>query len=134
MRALVIDAHRLGRRVAAHAHGGEGILWAVQAGVDSIEHGSYIDDAGIAAMKAKGTYLVPTLYLAEWFLANAERLHIPPYIMEKARHILPVMEKFIARAIKAGVKIAYGTDSSVYPHGLNGRQFKVFVKLGMTPA
>jgi len=134
MRALVTDAHRLGRRVAAHAHGGEGILWAVQAGVDSIEHGSYIDDAGIAAMKAKGTYLVPTLYLAEWFLANAERLHIPPFIMEKARHILPVMEKFIARAMKAGVKIAYGTDSSVYPHGLNGRQFKVFVKLGMTPA
>ena len=134
MRALVTDAHRLGRRVAAHAHGGEGILWAVEAGVDSIEHGSYIDDAGIAAMKTKGTYLVPTLYLAEWFLANAERLHIPPFIMEKARQILPAMEKYIARAMKAGVKIAYGTDSSVYPHGLNGRQFKVFVKLGMTPA
>jgi imidazolonepropionase-like amidohydrolase len=134
MRALVADAHRLGRRVAAHAHGGEGILWAVEAGVDSIEHGSYIDDAGIAAMKAKGTYLVPTLYLADWFLANAERLRIPSFLLEKARHIMPIMEKFIARAVKDGVKIAYGTDSSVYPHGLNGRQFRIFVKLGMTPA
>jgi len=134
MRALVTDAHRLGRRVAAHAHGGEGIRWAVEAGVDSIEHGSYIDDAGIAAMKAKGTYLVPTLYLADWFLANAERLRIPPFILAKARQVMPDAERLIARAIKAGVKIAYGTDSSVYPHGLNGRQFAVFVRLGMPPA
>jgi imidazolonepropionase-like amidohydrolase len=134
IRALIADAHRLGRRVAAHAHGGEGILWAVEAGVDSIEHGSYIDDVGIAAMKAKGTYLVPTLYLADWFLANAERLHIPPFLLEKARQIMPIMEKFIGRAMKAGVKIAYGTDSSVYPHGLNARQFGVFVRMGMTPA
>jgi imidazolonepropionase-like amidohydrolase len=134
MRALVADAHRLGRRVAAHAHGGEGIRWAVDAGVDSIEHGSYIDDAGIAAMKTKGTYLVPTLYLADWFLANAERLRVPPFILEKARRIMPDMEKFIARAMKAGVKIAYGTDSSVYPHGLNGRQFAVFVRMGMSPS
>jgi imidazolonepropionase-like amidohydrolase len=134
MRALVVDAHRLGRRVAAHAHGGEGIRWAVEAGVDSIEHGSYIDDAAIAAMKAKGTYLVPTLYLGDWFLANAERLHIPPFILAKARQVMPDAEKFIGRAVKAGVKIAYGTDSSVYPHGLNGRQFAVYVRIGMTPA
>jgi imidazolonepropionase-like amidohydrolase len=133
MRALVIDAHRLGRRVAAHAHGGEGILWAVEAGVDSIEHGSYIDDAGIAAMKTKGTYLVPTLYLADWFLANADRLRIPPFLLEKARQIMPIMEKFVGRAMKAGVKIAYGTDSSVYPHGLNARQLGVFVRMGMSP-
>jgi imidazolonepropionase-like amidohydrolase len=134
MRALVVDAHRLGRRVAAHAHGGEGVRWAVEAGVDSIEHGSYIDDPAIAAMKAKGTYLVPTLYLAEWFLANAERLHVPPYIMEKARQVMPAAEKAIARAVKAGVKIAYGTDAAVYPHGFNGRQFAVLVRIGMTPA
>jgi len=134
MRALVIDAHRLGRRVAAHAHGGEGIRWAVEAGVDSIEHGSYIDDAAIAAMKAKGTYLVPTLYLGEWFLANADRLRVPPFILTKARQVMPDAEKFIARAIKAGVKIAYGTDSSVYPHGLNGKQFAVLVRLGMPAA
>jgi imidazolonepropionase-like amidohydrolase len=134
MRALVTDAHRLGRRVAAHAHGGEGVRWAVEAGVDSIEHGSYIDDAAIAAMKTKGTYLVPTLYLGDWFLANAERLHIPPFIMEKARQVMPAAEKAIARAVKAGVKIAYGTDAAVYPHGLNGRQFAVYVRIGMTPA
>jgi imidazolonepropionase-like amidohydrolase len=134
MRALVADAHRLGRRVAAHAHGGEGVRWAVEAGVDSIEHGSYIDDAAIAAMKTKGTYLVPTLYLGDWFLANAERLHIPPFIMEKARQVMPAAEKAIARAVKAGVKIAYGTDAAVYPHGLNGRQFAVYVRIGMTPA
>jgi imidazolonepropionase-like amidohydrolase len=134
MRALVADAHRLGRRVAAHAHGGEGVRWAVEAGVDSIEHGSYIDDAAIAAMKTKGTYLVPTLYLGDWFLANAERLHIPPFIMDKARQVMPAAEKAIARAVKAGVKIAYGTDAAVYPHGLNGRQFAVYVRIGMTPA
>jgi imidazolonepropionase-like amidohydrolase len=134
MRALVVDAHRLGRRVAAHAHGGEGVRWAVEAGVDSIEHGSYVDDAAIAAMKAKGTYLVPTLYLGDWFLANAERLHVPPFIMEKARQVMPAAEKAIARAVKAGVKIAFGTDAAVYPHGLNGRQFAVYVRIGMTPA
>lgn len=134
MRALVADAHRLGRRVAAHAHGGEGVRWAVEAGVDSIEHGSYVDDAAIAAMKTKGTYLVPTLYLADWFLANAERLHVPPFILEKAKQVMPAAEKAIARAVKAGVKIAYGTDSAVYPHGLNGKQFAVLVRVGMSPA
>src|SRR5450631_2960101 len=77
MRAIVADAHRLGRKVAAHAHGAQGILWAAEAGVDSIEHGSYIDDAGIAEMKKNGTYLVPTLYLGDWFLENAERNHVP---------------------------------------------------------
>src|SRR5579872_1612358 len=81
MKAIVTEAHRLGRKVAAHAHGAQAILWASEAGVDSIEHGSYIDDAGIAEMKKNGTYLVPTLYLADWFLANAERLHVPPELI-----------------------------------------------------
>ena len=71
MKAIVADAHRLGRKVAAHAHGAEGIRWAAEAGVDSIEHGSYIDDAAIAAMKEHGTYLVPTLYLGDWMIDNA---------------------------------------------------------------
>ena len=79
MKAIVADAHRLGRKVAAHAHGAQGILWATEAGVDSIEHGSYIDDAAIAEMKKNGTYLVPTLYLGDWFLENAERNHIPDF-------------------------------------------------------
>jgi imidazolonepropionase-like amidohydrolase len=133
MRAIVADAHRLGRRVAAHAHGGEGIRWAAEAGVDSIEHGSYIDDAGIAVMKAKGTYLVPTLYLADWFLENAARNNVPDELLRKAQVVLPAARKNVARAFAAGVKVAFGTDAAVYPHGLNAREFAVYVKLGMTP-
>jgi imidazolonepropionase-like amidohydrolase len=133
MKAIVADAHRLGRRVAAHAHGAQGILWASQAGVDSIEHGSYIDDAGIAEMKKNGTYLVPTLYLGDWFLDNAERLHVPPEMLAKARVIVPVARRNVAHAFASGVKVAFGTDAAVYPHGLNAREFAAMVKLGLTP-
>src|SRR5436305_1484573 len=133
MKAIVADAHRLGRKVAAHAHGAQGILWASEAGVDSIEHGSYIDDAAIAEMKKNGTYLVPTLYLGDWFLANAERLHVPPDMIAKAREVMPAARKNIAHAFASGVKVAFGTDSAVYPHGLNGHEFAVMVKLGLSP-
>jgi imidazolonepropionase-like amidohydrolase len=133
MKAIVADAHRLGRKVAAHAHGAQGILWASQAGVDSIEHGSYIDDAGIAEMKKNGTYLVPTLYLADWFLANAEQMHIPAEMIAKGREVMPAARKNIARAFASGVKVAFGTDAAVYPHGLNAHEFAVMVKLGLTP-
>jgi imidazolonepropionase-like amidohydrolase len=85
MKAIVADAHRLGRKVAAHAHGAEGIRWASMAGVDSIEHGSYIDDAAIAEMKKNGTYLVPTLYLADWFMENAEKIGTPPDLIAKQK-------------------------------------------------
>jgi imidazolonepropionase-like amidohydrolase len=133
MKAIVADAHRLGRKVAAHAHGAQGILWASQAGVDSIEHGSYIDDAGIAEMKKNGTYLVPTLYLGDWFLENAERNHIPDFLLGKAKTVMPVARKNIAHAFASGVKVAFGTDAAVYPHGLNAHEFAVMVKLGLTP-
>ncbi len=133
LRAIVTDAHRLGRKVAAHAHGAQGILWASQAGVDSIEHGSYIDDAGIAEMKKNGTYLVPTLYLADWFLANAERLHVPPELIAKGKEVMPAARKNIAHAFSSGVKVAFGTDAAVYPHGLNAHEFAVMVKLGLSP-
>jgi imidazolonepropionase-like amidohydrolase len=133
LRAIVTDAHRLGRKVAAHAHGAQGILWASQAGVDSIEHGSYIDDAGIAEMKKNGTYLVPTLYLADWFLANAERLQVPPELIAKGKEVMPAARKNIAHAFSSGVKVAFGTDAAVYPHGLNAREFAVMVKLGLSP-
>jgi len=133
MKAIVADAHRLGRKVAAHAHGAQGILWATQAGVDSIEHGSYIDDAGIAEMKKNGTYLVPTLYLGDWFLENAERNHVPDFYLTKAKAVMPVARKNIARAFASGVKVAFGTDAAVYPHGLNAHEFAVMVKLGLTP-
>src|SRR6202163_1005078 len=133
MKAIVADAHRLGRKVAAHAHGAEGIRWAAEAGVDSVEHGSYIDDAGIAAMKEHGTYLVPTLYLGDWMIENAEQTHMPPPLMAKAREVIPAARKNIAHAFTSGVKVAFGTDAAVYPHGLNGREFAVMVKLGLTP-
>ena len=133
MKAIVADAHRLGRKVAAHAHGAQGILWASQAGVDSIEHGSYIDDAAIAEMKKNGTYLVPTLYLGDWFMENAERNHVPDFLLGKAKAVMPAARKNIAHAFASGVKVAFGTDAAVYPHGLNAHEFAVMVKLGLTP-
>ncbi len=132
MQAIVADAHRLGRKVAAHAHGGQGIVWASRAGVDSIEHGSFIDDAGVAEMKKNGTYLVPTLYLGDWLLENAGG-RLPDIFLAKAREVLPTARKNVQRAFAAGVKVAFGTDAAVYPHGLNAREFAVYVKLGMTP-
>ena len=133
MKAIVADAHRLGRKVAAHAHGAQGILWASEAGVDSIEHGSYIDDAGIAEMKKNGTYLVPTLYLSDWFMENAAAIHIPDFYLAKAKAVMPAARKNVAHAFASGVKVAFGTDAAVYPHGLNAHEFAVMVKLGLTP-
>lgn len=133
MKAIVADAHRLGRKVAAHAHGAEGIRWASEAGVDSIEHGSYIDDAAIAVMKEHGTYLVPTLYLGDWMLENASATHLPAPLLAKAQEVLPAARKNIAHAFASGVKVAFGTDAAVYPHGLNAHEFAVMVKLGLTP-
>ena len=133
MKIIVSEAHRLGRKVAAHAHGGDGIKLAVEAGVDSIEHGSYIDDAGIKLMKARGTYLVPTVYLGDWLLENAERIKLPAPLVAKAKVVVPVARKNLAEAFRQGVPVAFGTDAAVYPHGLNGREFAVYVKLGMTP-
>jgi imidazolonepropionase-like amidohydrolase len=133
MKAIVDEAHRLGRKVAAHAHGAQAIVWASEAGVDSIEHGSYIDDAGIAEMKKNGTYLVPTLYLADWFMENAERNHVPDFLLIKAKAVMPAARKNIAHAFASGVKVAFGTDAAVYPHGLNAHEFRVMVDLGLTP-
>ncbi|HET6207090.1 MAG TPA: amidohydrolase family protein [Terracidiphilus sp.] len=131
MKAIVTDAHRLGRKVAAHAHGAQGILWASMAGVDSIEHGSYINDEAIAEMKKNGTYLVPTLYLEDWMLESG---HLPPFYHQKMVDVRAVAKGNIKRAMQAGVKIALGTDAAVYPHGLNGHELDVYVnQLGMAP-
>jgi imidazolonepropionase-like amidohydrolase len=131
MQAIVADAHRLGRKVAAHAHGEQGILWATEAGVDSIEHGSYITDEGIAAMKQHGTYLVPTLYLEDWMVQNG---HLPAFYQQKMLDVSAVAKANIRRAVQAGVKIAMGTDAAVYPHGLNAHELDVYVnQIGMTP-
>lgn len=133
MKAIVADAHRLGRRVAAHAHGAQGILWATEAGVDSIEHGSYIDDAGIAAMKQHGTYLVPTVYLETWMMANMNSTGLPAMYAGKMRQVIAVARKNLRHAFASGVKVALGTDAAVYPHGLNAHEFNEYVQLGMTP-
>jgi imidazolonepropionase-like amidohydrolase len=133
MKAIVADAHRLGRKVAAHAHGAQGIAWAAEAGVDSIEHGSYIDDNAIKVMKEHGTYLVPTQYLADWMADNAARIGLPAMYAEKMRDTTKVSRQNVTKAIAAGVKIAFGTDAAVYPHGLNAHEFAVYVRMGMTP-
>src|SRR5271155_2767042 len=113
LQAIVADAHRLGRKVASHAHGAQGILWATEAGVDSIEHGSYINDECIAVMKKHGTYLVPTLYLVDWIQANG---HLPPFYYQKMLDVSAVAKANARKAIESGVKIAMGTDAAVYPH------------------
>jgi imidazolonepropionase-like amidohydrolase len=131
LKALVADAHRLGRKVAAHAHGAEGILFATQAGVDSIEHGSYIDEDDIAAMKQRGTWLVPTLYLIDWMRENG---HLPAMFQKKMMDVSAAVVQNQRKAIAAGVKVALGTDAAVYPHGLNAHEVEVYItKLGMTP-
>ncbi len=133
MKAIVTDAHRLGRRVAAHAHGAEGVRWASEAGVDSIEHGHLMDDAAIATLKKNGTYLVPTLFLGEYMEKNMDRSDIPEYSKQKMRDVIAQMRKNTGKAFAAGVKVAFGTDAAVYPHGLNAGEFHVYVQLGMTP-
>ena len=131
MQAIVADAHRLGRKVAAHAHGGQGILWASEAGVDSIEHGSYLNDEGIAMMKKHGTYLVPTAYLIDWVQQYGK---LPPLYQQKMKDVSAVEKQNAIKAIKAGVKVALGTDAAVYPHGLNAHEVDVYVnQFGMSP-
>ena len=133
MKAIVADAHRLGRKVAAHAHGAEGVRWASEAGVDSIEHGHLMDDAAIATLKKNGTYLVPTLFLGEYMEQHMDKSDVPEYSKQKMRDVIAAMRQNVGKAFAAKVKVAFGTDAAVYPHGLNAGEFHVYVKLGMTP-
>jgi imidazolonepropionase-like amidohydrolase len=131
LKAIVADAHRLGRKVAAHAHGAQGILWATQAGVDSIEHGSYMTDEDIAAMKQHGTYFVPTAYLVDWMQQYGK---LPPFYAQKMHDVSAVEKANAKKAIAAHVKVALGTDAAVYPHGLNAHELAVYVEqFGMSP-
>jgi imidazolonepropionase-like amidohydrolase len=133
MKAIVDTAHGLGRKVAAHAHGALGIKNAVLAGVDSIEHGSYITDEDIQLMKQHGTYLVPTVYLEDWLMQNMQSLGLTPNMIEKAKTVLPIARKNLSHAFQSGVKVAFGTDAAVYPHGLNAHEFATMVGMGLTP-
>jgi imidazolonepropionase-like amidohydrolase len=134
LKAAVEEAHRGGRKIAAHAHGTEGIRNAVLAGVDSIEHGSLIDDEGIRLMKEHGTYLVADIYNDDYLLSKAQELKIPEEFIEKEKSIGRLQRENFAKAVRAGVKIAFGTDAGIYPHGDNAKQFFLMVKYGLTPA
>ncbi|HEX4441266.1 MAG TPA: amidohydrolase family protein [Thermoanaerobaculia bacterium] len=130
--AIIDEAHRLGRKTAAHAHGDAAIRAAVKAGVDSIEHGSFATDDTLALMKQHGTYLVPTMLAGEWTGNRSEKF--PPAIAAKARAALAAHDEMFRRAAKSGVKIAFGTDSAISPHGLNAQEFALMVRGGLTPA
>jgi len=133
MKAIVAEAHRLGRKVAAHAHGAEGVRWASIAGVDSIEHGHLMDDESIATLKKNGTYIVPTLYLMDWNRDNLGKRNAPDYVVRKMKDVSAVGQNNLKKAFAAGLKVGFGTDAAVYPHGLNAHEFGVYVRLGMTP-
>ena len=130
LEAMVQEAARHGIKVAAHAHGSDGILAAVQAGVASIEHGSVLTDEIIQLMKEKGTYLVPTTYLVDRIDMDV----LPDLVRSKAEAILPQARASVEKAIQAGVPIAFGTDAGVFPHGENAGEFEVYVRMGMDPA
>jgi imidazolonepropionase-like amidohydrolase len=133
IQAVVKTAHGLGRKVASHSHAAEGVRRSIEAGVDSIEHGHMMDDAAIAMFVQKGTYLVPTVYLCEYNMENMAKSTMPEFNKRKMKMVCDVGVENIRKAIKAGVKIAFGTDTPVFPHGLNAREFGAYVTLGMTP-
>jgi imidazolonepropionase-like amidohydrolase len=134
LQAVVAAARDYNMIVAVHAHGTEGIRRAILAGVDSIEHGTFMTDETIALMKEKGTWWVPTIMAGEWVAEKAkEPGYFPEIVRPKAAEIGPVIRSTFARAYKAGVKIAFGTDSGVSPHGQNAREFELMVEGGMPP-
>ncbi len=132
MNVIVEEARRWGRKVAAHAHGAEGIRMAVRAGVASIEHGTFVDDEGLRMMKERGTYLVPQVFSPE-ILKQFEASGLPEVMLRKAHNAFDAQRDGFRRAVKSGVKIAFGTDAGVFPHGENTRQLARMVEAGMAP-
>jgi len=133
MRAAVQVAAARGSWVTAHAHGAAGIKSAMRAGVKSIEHASLIDDEGIAMAKARGVYLDMDIYNGDWIDEVGKRDHWPADILRKNDDTTEAQRQGFRKAVKAGVKLTFGTDAGVYPHGLNARQFKYMIRYGMTP-
>lgn len=132
MNALVAESHALGKKTAAHSHGAEAAKVAIRAGIDSIEHGSFLDDEALKMMKEKGTYLVPTCLAAEYSGRRAR--NYPPEIAAKGKAAAEAHAVMLKKAVSMGVKIAFGTDSAVSPHGVNAEEFSFLVAAGMTPA
>ncbi|WP_158976220.1 amidohydrolase family protein [Cellulophaga sp. L1A9] len=129
MKTIVDEANRHGITVAAHAHGIEGILAAIKAGVTSIEHGSFLNDEAIRLMNEKGTYLVPTIALQQ----QIDLKKLPQIIAEKAKIAIESSKISNVKAVKEGVKFAFGTDAPILPHGKNALEFEALTSIGMTP-
>lgn len=132
-RAIVEEAHNLGRTVTAHAHGAGGIKTAIRAGVDSVEHASLIDDEGLRMAKAAGTFLSMDIYNTDYTQAEGARNGVPEVNIKKDRDIGEIQRENFRKAVRMGIRLTYGTDAGVYPHGGNAKQFAVMVRYGMTP-
>src|SRR6201993_3157153 len=131
MAALVDESHRLRKKVAVHCHGDQAAREAIEAGVDSIEHGSFMKPETLTMMKKKGTYLTPTLMAAEWIIQKMG--NYPPALQAKAKAAAAARSDMFRNPVRLGVRISFGTDAAVFPHGQNAREFKVMVDLGMQP-
>jgi imidazolonepropionase-like amidohydrolase len=131
MAALVDESHRLRKKVAVHCHGDQAAREAIEAGVDSIEHGSFMKPETLTRMKNKGTFLTPTLMATEWIMSKID--NYPPALQAKAKAAGAARSDMFRNAVKMGVKISFGTDAAVFPHGQNAKEFKLMVDLGMTP-
>ena len=130
--AIIGEAHRWGRKVAAHSHGDEAARLAIDAGIDSIEHGSFLSVDTLTLMKQKGVYLVPTLMAGWWSEQHADSF--PPPIAAKARAVGNAAAEMLKNAVRIGTPIAFGTDAGVSPHGMNAKEFSLMVRVGMTPS
>jgi imidazolonepropionase-like amidohydrolase len=133
MASIASTAHRLGMRVMAHAHGARGIQEAAEAGIDTIDHGTFLDEAAARAMRARGTYLVPTLRALTQVRAGLGRGVYTPTVEAKIRETLEVLGNNVRLARRMGIPIAFGTDAGVFPHGLNAEEFQLLIDAGMTP-
>jgi len=133
MNAIVDEAHTLGMKVAAHAHGLQGIRMAIEAGVDSIEHSSLIDQETVNYAISKGVFLAMDIYVSDYILGEGAKNGIPEYSLEKERIVGKKQRENFKMAFESGAKMAFGTDAGIYPHGKNARQFKYMVQWGMTP-
>ena len=131
MSALVDESHRLRKKVAVHCHGDQAAREAIEAGVDSIEHGSFMKPETLTRMKNKGTFLTPTLMATEWIMSKID--NYPPALQAKAKAAGAARSEMFRNAVKMGVRISFGTDAAVFPHGQNAKEFKLMVDLGMTP-
>jgi imidazolonepropionase-like amidohydrolase len=131
MAALVDESHRLRKKVAVHCHGDQAAREAIEAGVDSIEHGSFMKPETLTIMKKKGTFLTPTLMASDWIMSKID--NYPPALQLKAKAATAARSEMFRNAVKMGIKISFGTDAAVYPHGQNAKEFKLMVDLGMTP-